>query len=263
MSASDDEEYTIPLQDERAFGAGIKRKRVQFVRSSDSTTTTDAPTTSSGPSASDFYLNLVLPKEETKASERGQDVATSDDTDEKELSQERSGVRSKDNDSKTGATLQDSSQALICGTCRIPIDTSSSTTPHQALLAHQLSLPHSHPPSSLSRSHPGLRILQSQGWDPDSRLGLGATGGGIRFPIKAKEKGDKMGVGATIPQPRKGDAEVSRAVQEARIKKRKEDERKKKGKGWLKKQVEQERRRGDKLKDLFYGSEEMNNHLRG
>lgn len=263
MSASDNEEYTIPLQDKRAFGAGIKRKCVQFVRSSDSTTTTDAPTTSSGPSASDFYLNLVLPRVGTKASGKRQYVATSVVEDEKELPQELSEVRSEANNSRTGATLQDSSQALICGTCRLPRDTSSSTTPHQALLAHQLSLPHSHPPSSLSRSHPGLRILQSQGWDPDSRLGLGATGGGIRFPIKAKEKGDKMGVGAKTPQPRKGDAEVSRAVQEARIKKKKEDERKKKGKGWLKKQVEQERRRGDKLKDMFYGSEEMDKHLKG
>lgn len=244
MSHSDDEEYTIPLQDKRVFAAGIKRKRVHFVAASDTACNNAAPM-SSGPSASDFYLNLVLPKQDSSSTTRA------------------SSALPQASIEQHTAALESPATEVVCQTCGLPIDTSSSITPHAALLAHQLSLPHSHPPSSLSRTHPGLRILQSQGWDPDSRLGLGAMGGGIRFPIKAKEKGNKMGVGASIPVPKKGDAEVSMAVQESRIKKKKEDERKKKGKGWLKKQVEQERRKGDKLKDLFYGSEELDKHLRG
>ena len=241
MSASDDEEYMIPLQDKRVFGAGIKRKRVQFVRANDSTTTIDAPTTSSGPSASDFYLNLVLPKAETKITST-RPAFSQTDTSNNAADKEASSPKDSDINSKVGqsdrpAPAPGGLQAqIVCETCHLPIDTSSSTTPHQALFAHQLSLPHSHPPSSLSRTHPGLRILQSQGWDPDSRLGLGATGSGIRFPIKAKEKSDRLGIGASIPLLKKGDAEVSKAVQEAKVKKAKEDMRGKKGKGWLKKQ---------------------------
>ena len=71
-----------------------------------------------------------------------------------------------------------------------------------------------------------------------------------------------MGIGAEIPKPKKGDRELSRAVEEARVKKRREEKRAKKGKGWLKKQVAEEKRRGDKLKDLFYASESVDKYLR-
>lgn len=245
MSASDDEEYTVPIQDQRVFGAGIKRKRVQFVPSTDTASSSATPQ-NSGPSASDFYLNLVLPKP----------AATNSDF------ETVAGHTEVEVELEPRVTLPYSQQArLICETCRLPIDTKDSVTPHAALLAHQLSLPHSHPPSSLSRTHPGLKILQSQGWDPDARAGLGARGEGIRFPIKGKEKMDKMGIGAEIPKPRKGDAEVSRAVAEARVKKKKEEERGKKGKGWLKKQAQEEKRRVDKLKDLFYASVSVDRYL--
>lgn len=250
MSASDDEEYTVPLQDQRVFGAGIKRKRVQFVPSTD-TASSPATPQSGGHSASDFYLNLVLPQPasinsflEPTPEHRGHtEVETGQEPEQR-------------------VTLPYSPQArLICETCRLPISTKDSVTPHAALLAHQLSLPHSHPPSSLSRTHRGLKILQAHGWDPDARTGLGVTGEGIRVPIKGKEKRDKMGIGAEIPKPRKGDKEVSRAVEEARVKKKKEEERGRKGKGWVKKQVQEEKRRGDKLKDLFYASESVDKYL--
>ena len=164
----------IPLQDKRVFGAGIKRKRVQFVRSNDSTTTTDTPTTSSEPSASDFYLNLVLPKAKTKSTSSPSAISqktTSNNADEKEAPPSKDSViNSKVDQSDTPAPTQGALQAqIVCETCRLPIDTSSSTKPHQALFAHQLSLPHSHPPSCLSRTHPGLRILQSQGWRSEER----------------------------------------------------------------------------------------------
>lgn len=71
-----------------------------------------------------------------------------------------------------------------------------------------------------------------------------------------------MGIGASIPVFKKGDVEVSRAVLEAKVKKAKEDMRGKKGKGWLKKQTEEDRRRGDKLKNLLYGSEDMDKYLK-
>jgi hypothetical protein len=39
MSYSSDEEYTVPLQDKRVFGAGLKRKRVKFIPAASTITT--------------------------------------------------------------------------------------------------------------------------------------------------------------------------------------------------------------------------------
>jgi hypothetical protein len=33
------------------------------------------------------------------------------------------------------------------------------------------------------------------GWDPDTKQGLGSEGRGTRYPIKAVEKKDKLGIG--------------------------------------------------------------------
>ncbi len=55
---SDDDVYEIPLQDQRVFGAGIKRKRVKFVPST--TPTTSVPTGPSISSIGDAYLKMVL-----------------------------------------------------------------------------------------------------------------------------------------------------------------------------------------------------------
>ena len=48
---------------------------------------------------------------------------------------------------------------------------------------HQICLQHSYPPSHLDRNHQGLRYLSYHGWDPDSRLGLGLSGKGIKAPV--------------------------------------------------------------------------------
>jgi hypothetical protein len=67
-------------------------------------------------------------------------------------------------------------------------------------LAHQVCLTHSHPPSHLDRNRKGLAYLSSYGWDPDARVGLGASGQGIQYPIKSKPKDDKLGIGVVLPK---------------------------------------------------------------
>lgn len=234
MSNSDDE-YTIPLQDQRAFGAGLKRKRVQFVRSSETTTDTISSATSYGHKVSKTYLGLVLP-------------------------QSSDGV--EEETSKTETSLTET-EPQICETCSLPIPPlPSSSSPHAALLAHQLSLPHSHPPSSLPPNRTGVRMLRDQGWDADARTGLGAHGDGIRYPIKAKEKNDKLGIGATMPKPKRDVLELSRGVGQAKTRQEKENEKGKKKKGWVKKTAEDEKRRSDRLQQLFYESEEVSKYLR-
>ncbi|KAK7750489.1 hypothetical protein SLS62_007568 [Diatrype stigma] len=95
----------------------------------------------------------------------------------------------------------------VCEICKLPLDEdqavpggTSTLRPHEASLAHQVCLEHSHPPSALDRSRMGMGVLQSQGWDPDSRQGLGAAHQGIQFPLKAKPKRDTMGIGVEVPK---------------------------------------------------------------
>ncbi|KAI0478758.1 hypothetical protein GGR56DRAFT_340480 [Xylariaceae sp. FL0804] len=173
-------EDDTPLQDKRPFGSGLKRQRVVFVpASSGSLSTTEAPGPSeSSKSVADMYLSIVLPKEPSR------DAAPTQKTDE------------------------DSTPPQICEVCNLPIKegspamgkTASTGRPHETSLAHQLCLEHSHPPSALDRSRMGLGVLQSQGWDPDSRAGLGASEQGIQYPIKAKQKDNRLGIGVKVPK---------------------------------------------------------------
>ena len=71
----------------------------------------------------------------------------------------------------------------------------ASAQSHEASIAHMVCLKHSFPPSNLDRNRSGLRYLSAYGWDPDSRLGLGASSEGIRAPIKVKMKNDTVGLG--------------------------------------------------------------------
>ncbi|RMZ84676.1 hypothetical protein DV737_g896, partial [Chaetothyriales sp. CBS 132003] len=62
----DDDEYTIPLQDQRVFGAGIKRKRIAFVPAAAASSPAEDSLYSlrrPASSAADKYLSIVLPKQ--------------------------------------------------------------------------------------------------------------------------------------------------------------------------------------------------------
>jgi hypothetical protein len=159
-----DEEFDIPLHRKRPFGAGIKRKKVEFVPARDPDAGLSTATTSTATLVGDLYATIVLKSDpenrETKKSEEEAKEA-----------------------------------AQICPDCGL--DVSSTTQPHEAALVHQVSLQHTMPPSALDRSRMGVRTLTSQGWDMDAHEGLGREREGIRHPIKVKEKSDKLGIGAT------------------------------------------------------------------
>ncbi|KPM45404.1 hypothetical protein AK830_g1212 [Neonectria ditissima] len=164
-----DEEDEIPLHHKRPFGAGLKRKRVEFVPAKDpdagiksTRENSKTPATAIG----DLYASVVLQNAPP-------DSALT------EASTTKDGVD-------------------ICLVCALP--TTASSGPHETSLAHQVCLTHSHPPSALDRSRMGLRALEAQGWDPDARRGLGREGDGQRYPIKVKAKEDTLGVGARVPE---------------------------------------------------------------
>lgn len=196
-SDDDREEDDVPLHHKRAFGAGLKRKRVEFVPAQDpdgglSTTITPAKATCAA--IGDLYASVVL-----------KESATMPDS---------------------GNTTEAAEESVeICSVCGFPVDDSS--RPHEASLAHQVSLSHSHPPSHLDRSRMGLRALKSQGWDPDARQGLGLEGDGMRYPIKVVAKEDTLGVGATIPEnvPKREKVEKPKPLNRRELKQLAEKER--------------------------------------
>jgi hypothetical protein len=226
-----DDEYEIPLQDQRVFGAGLKRKRIHFVPSS-SVPTTPPSTTTNTTTAGDRYLSIVLSKSDHGSRSASAPPSTTSAHEEK--------------------ATDDCSSIVHCEICSMPL--SSAPEPshiHEASIAHQVSLEHSHPPSHLDRSRLGLRYLQSQGWDPDSRLGLGVQGKGIQFPIKAKPKDDKMGLGLTLPDFHNGE----RVVMAKEVPKEKLDA------GKVRKLEEKDRRRRQRLQEIFYRNDDVERYL--
>ncbi|KAF4995803.1 hypothetical protein FGRMN_4865 [Fusarium graminum] len=212
-------EEDIPLHYKRAFGSGLKRTRVEFVPASDpdaGVTTTITPAKSTDTSIGDLYASIVL-------------KSTTDSKEDKPSAEE------------PAETEQ------ICPDCKLSI--TSTSQPHEASFAHQVSLKHSHPPSALDRSRMGLRALKSQGWDPDARQGLGREGEGMRYPIKVKAKEDTLGVGATIPKE----------IQE----KKKEEKPKQLNRHELKQLKAKERQRHERLQGEIYGRVDVESYLRG
>lgn len=98
----------------------------------------------------------------------------------------------------------------------------------------------------------GVKYLESYGWDPDSRLGIGARNEGIRIPIKAKEKHDTEGLrerheddGATLKTrttARKKDTVVRLDAKKVRL------------------QAEELKKRAEILRKSFYGPD-LENYL--
>lgn len=219
-----DEPEEVPLQHRRPFGSGLKRKRVVFVPASSSNPNSIDGTKPSEPSksVSDIYLSIVLPKEEaTKA------VSTHD----------------------TSVAKPD-----LCDICKLPMDEDSkaasteraSSRPHEASIAHQVCMSHSHPPSALDRSRMGLGVLQAQGWDPDGRAGLGASQQGISFPIKARPKNDTLGLGVKVPKVIATKKKEKPQLLDAKK---------------VRKMVADDKKHHEKLRHQFYGNPDVEKYL--
>ena len=199
---ADQDTYFMAAEDQRVFGAGIKRKRVPFVPAS---TTESSTIANPNPSVGDKYLSIVLKKQQSQQE-----------------------------------TVQDQEAHAICDVCGQP-----SRESHLSSISHQLCLEHSHPPSHLPREHVGLKILERSGWDPDSRLGLGATGEGIRIPIKIKVKNDTVGLGIEPRQRESG--KIFEVKSNDGVKRLNAKE--------VRKQDEEGRKRAQKLQLSFYGKD--------
>ncbi|KAL4754729.1 hypothetical protein BDW72DRAFT_100905 [Aspergillus terricola var. indicus] len=242
----DDEDYFLPLEDQRVFGAGITRRRVPFVRSSELSTLSSAPATpaATGASIANTYLSIVMPKEAALSSNSTTNTAPTSDSPSTTTHPAADTADGRSHSAPPPTTSQ------TCEVCHLPLSSSiAADKPHESSLAHQVCLTHSHPPSHLDRTRHGLRYLESYGWDPDSRLGLGATGReGIREPLKGKLKADTVGLGAVLPSPVSVEKKSKDKVQKLNAKQVR--------KGHL-----DAKKRGEKLREMFYQDDDVLRYL--
>ena len=230
-----DEEVSSLWEQQRIFRAGIARKSIHFVPAAATSKRAIqlAPQTTPSISPQDRYLNIVL----------------------------KNGTAMKDHTPSPigvpyhegGATRQQLDlEGAFCEICNLPVDTSKNTTStastnHESTIAHMVCLSHSHPPSHLDRRRQGLKYLSSYGWDPDSRKGLGATGEGVRAPIKAKVKNDTVGLGVKTKGSKKP-TDTKVVEMDAKQVRRMDIE---------------DRRKRERLQEMFYGNGDVEKHLGG
>lgn len=234
MANVDDDEYEIPLRDQRIFGAGLKRKRVQSVPSTPETASTRSLSATPSTSAADKYLSIVL----KNAPQSAQTVSDSPAT--KLAAIEDAGLPSNEEvaDSTAGKQYAAATECDICH--RPPL---GQGVKHESSIAHQICLQHSHPPSHVDRTRKGLAVLETQGWDPDSRLGLGVGGEGRLHPVKATENPMRAGLGATFDR-------VKAPEKPTRL-----------DAGKVKLMEKEEKKRAESLRNAFYRSEDVERYL--
>jgi hypothetical protein len=244
-ATDDDDEYEIPLRDQRYFGAGLKRKRVRFVASTEQPLLSGSLQASSKTpsSAADRYLAIVLGQSNTAERAASAPSPTSEKPTAAAFEKPReSDTTSEDTVSESIVPTAETSD-LHCDVCNCRLAANTSKAAHERSIAHQISHQHSHPPSHLDSSRKGLAVLRDHGWDPDSRLGLGAKGEGILQPIKAMDNPHRAGVGAKL------------APVQAKEKSAKLDA----GKVRL---MEQEgKKKAERLRNSFYRSDDLQKYL--
>jgi hypothetical protein len=222
MTDLEDEDYYVPLQDQRVFGAGIKRKRINFVPASTSEPSELATAAAKGPTIASRYLSIVLPKPPT--AEQVLDEPAS----------------------STPASVEQTTEdgpPVMCPVCSQSISPSDNpSVTHESSISHQLCLDHVHPPSHLPRTHIGVRYLTSHGWDPDARRGLGARLEGITVPIKAKEKNDTAGLRENVDENEMTNINPKREGKTVKLNAKE-----------LKVQYFEAKRRAERLRQNFYG----------
>jgi hypothetical protein len=139
-----------------------------------------------------------------------------------------------------------------CGICGEPVKETDHRI-HYLSPAHQAALPREPIPSAIDRTRMGLKYMAKHGYDVDARVGLGAAGQGMLFPLVPKEKRDKFGLGIDKKEheQRKTLGGASRAdVKEGRL-----------DAGKVRKLAQVEKRRHDKLQRQFYGNDEVEKYL--
>ncbi|KAJ5312833.1 hypothetical protein PENANT_c007G00488 [Penicillium antarcticum] len=258
MEEIDEEDYVLLPEQQRPFTSGVRRKRVKFVRSSDlDTTTTPASSTTSGASIADTYLSIVMKQSKSKTSPSTptpREQPPSPRTTHSAPPPTEAAFPPPAEETKARPEAEQTSNPYPvnnCEICNLPL-TNQTDQPHEASLAHQVCLTHSHPPSHLDRTRQGMRYLSTYGWDPDSRRGLGAPGReGIREPLKPRPKNDTAGLGTGLDAD--GDPLPPRLPPPPKVQKMNAKQSAKK--------TAADRARGERMRRLLFSNDEVVKYL--
>jgi hypothetical protein len=141
----------------------------------------------------------------------------------------------------------------LCGICGEPVKETDHRI-HFLSPAHQAALPRTPVPSAIDRTRMGLKYMQNYGFDIDARVGLGARGEGMLFPLVPKEKRDKLGLGIDkkAEERRKGLAKGRGVAQAGEIRL---------DAGKIQKLAKVEKRKHARLQRMFYGNDEVEKYL--
>jgi hypothetical protein len=142
------------------------------------------------------------------------------------------------------AKVSPDKQLTFCDQCQASYSDPSHL--HINSIAHQLNREQSHGPSHLDRKGIGFGLLEKQGWDADARKGLGAEGNeGRLHPIEAVANPTRTGLGV----------KVDNNTAKKEVKSIKTDA------GAVRKRALEDKKKGEKLRNLFYGNGEVEKHL--
>ncbi|QIW99662.1 hypothetical protein AMS68_005180 [Peltaster fructicola] len=223
-----DDEYEIPLVDQRYFGAGIKRKRIRFVTAQPAQDKESS--LSRGQLTAEKYLAIVMgPKEKCV------DVAQTNES-------LKSRGKDEHQDIVETNSTPTSVRNTLCKTCLTYIDLADPQQ-HELSREHQRYQSRVRPSYHIDRQSKAFAMLQAQGWDPDEAPGLGPSGEGLTHPIIPSGRPERLGLGANPaeekakPKPAKLDVKQSREL------------------------AEQTHREKAKLWGLFNRSEELDKYL--
>lgn len=200
---------TGPFVDQPAYGRRLWQKPINFVPASKPGPPLAAPSRLDGRSFAEQYLAIVFPN---------------------------------------GQPPQKTDAYPSCGICGAPVKESDHRM-HYLSPVHQAALPEIQTPSGIDRTRLGLKLLQRHGFDVDARMGLGATGQGMLFPIVPKEKRDKLGLGVD----RKA---VEREKKEALAPKGVTLDA-----GQVRKLAAQQKKKHEKLQRMFYEDDKLDKYL--
>jgi hypothetical protein len=140
----------------------------------------------------------------------------------------------------------------LCGICGDPVKETDQRT-HYLSPAHQAALPRAPIPSAIDRTRMGLKYMEKHGYDVDARLGLGASGQGMLFPLVPKEKRDKLGLGIDKKEHTKRRNLGGASAYE--VKHGKLDA------GKVRKLAQVEKKKHARLQRMFYGNDEVEKYL--
>lgn len=208
-----DDICTAPFVDQPAYGRGLWKRPISFVSAAPTTSASTCKSTPDGRTMAEKYLAIMFPN---------------------------------------GQPQPRPEAFPLCGICGEPVKESDPRT-HYLSLAHQAALPRAPIPSSIDRTRMGLKYLQNYGFDVDARVGLGASGQGMLFPIVPKEKRDKLGLGID----KKG-GNATKGTSGAAVGQVKDL---KLGAGKIRKLAKVEKKKHEKLQRMFYGNDEVEKYL--